>query len=326
MGPKTLALCLFGAVCVLMANGASAAEKGVPPQIAAQLREIGPVIDVPAVTRIYAPLHAETPKAGVTRTADIAYGSDPRNKLDAYAPKTRPETRMPVLIFIHGGGFVRGDKAIPQTPFYENIGYYFARHGVLTLIATYRLAPKAAWPAGAQDVGAVVKWARTHAEGLGGDARRIVLWGHSAGAAHVAAYAFDKRLQPKGGSGLAGAILMAGVYDPVLETEGLAQFQGSNPEPSNKAYYGANPKLYAARAPLRHLTAPKLPVLLIVSELDPPMMHVETGALFAALCGRDKACPELLTPRDHDHISEAYAINTADETISGPVLAFVEAH
>ncbi len=298
-------------------------NQGVPPEIAAKLRAIGPVINVPAVAELYALPQASAPHEGVKKTADVKYGPDARNRLDVYAPPTRPAQPMPVLVFIHGGGFVRGDKSSPGSPFYDNIGYYFARHGVLTVLVTYRLAPQHPWPAGAEDVAAAVRWTHANAAKFGGDPKRVVLWGHSAGAAHAAAYGLDKRFQPKGGPSLAGLILMAGVYDPVLETEGAEQLHNS-PE-SNQAYYGKDVRAYAARAPIRHLTGPKLPVMLIISELDPAMMHIETGALFAALCQRDKTCPALVTPRDHDHISEAYAINTADESVSGPVLAFIVA-
>lgn len=306
-------------------QSAKSGEGGVPPDIAAKLRAIGPVIDVPAVAELYALAQASAPHGGVKKTSDVHYGPDARNRLDIYAPPTKPEHPMPVLVFIHGGGFVRGDKSSPGSPFYDNIGYYFARHGVLTILATYRLAPQHPWPAGAEDVAAAVKWTHANAAKLGGDPKRIVLWGHSAGGAHAAAYGLDKRFQPKGGPALAGLILMAGVYDPVLEMEAAQQFSGSHPQESDTAYYGKDVKSYAAKAPLRHLTGPKLPVMLIVSELDPPMMHIETGALFAALCQRDKTCPTLVMPRDHDHISEAYAINTPDESVSGPVLAFIEA-
>jgi len=319
---KRLTIC---SVAMLFALPAAAQQQnGVPPDIAAQLRAIGPVIDVPAVGKLYAPLQADAPRDGVRRSNDVKYGPDARHRLDVYEPEKKAGEPLPVFVFIHGGGFVRGDKTAAGTPFYDNIGYYFARHGVLAILATYRLAPKDPWPAGAKDVAAVIRWTRANAAKFGGDPKRIVLMGHSAGAAHTAAYGLDKRFQPKDGPGIAGLILMAGIYDPVMETRssGVANY---SPKDSNEAYYGKDVAKYADRAPIRHMTGPKLPVMLIVSELDPPMMHIEAGALYAALCNRDKQCPDLLTPRDHDHISEAYAINTQDETVSGPVLAFIQA-
>src|SRR5262249_45988913 len=150
---------------------------------------------------LYAPAHAKAPADGVKVTIDIAYGPDARHRLDVYAPAPQPShatvALMPVLIFIHGGGFVSGDKIEPNSPYYANIGHHFARRGVLTILATYRLAPLHVWPSGARDVGAVVKWARDNAGRFGGDDSRIVLMGHSAGASHVAAYGLERRHQPQ---------------------------------------------------------------------------------------------------------------------------------
>ena len=53
-------------------------------------------------------------------------------------------------------------------------------------------------------------------------------------------------------------------------------------------------------------------------------MQVEAGAMYTALCRRDGRCPELLWLRDHDHMSEVFAINTADESLARPVLDFIK--
>ena len=57
--------------------------------------------------------------------------------------------------------------------------------------------------------------------------------------------------------------------------------------------------------------------------LDPAMMQVEAGALYTALCRKNSACPGLLVLPDHDHISEASAVNTGDTSLSAPVLRFM---
>ncbi|MCG6534782.1 MAG: alpha/beta hydrolase [Syntrophales bacterium LBB04] len=295
----------------------------LPSEIAAQLRAIGPVLDSVAVGKLYAPLHSKSPRDGVKRANDLAYGPNERHRLDVYEPAERSAQPMPVLIFIHGGGFVAGNKSFPSSPFYDNIGYYFSRRGIVTVNATYRLAPQNPWPAGAQDVGAVVKWVRDNAGKYGGDSRRIFLMGHSAGAAHVAAYAFMKELQPKEGTGLAGIILVSGAYDPLLEDVARKTFTGGAPSKPNQAYYGTDTKLYAERSTLLNLAGPPIRSMIVYAELDMLMMQVEAGALFTALCRRGGECPELLWLRDHDHMSEVYAINTPDESLSKPVFDFI---
>jgi acetyl esterase len=325
IGSETKYFCLLVVIAILLSNTNGWAQPSGPlsPEIAAQLRAIGPVLDPETVAKLYLPLQARAPKDGVKRTNDIAYGPDERHRLDVYEPAAKPAQPMPVLIFIHGGAFVRGDKSSPGAPFFDNIGYYFSRRGIVTVNATYRLAPKNPWPAGAKDVGAVVKWVRENIEKYGGDSRRVFLMGHSAGAAHVAAYAFMKGLQPEEGTGVAGAILVSGPYDPSLESLAAKAFMGQVSGP-NQAYYGADTTLYPERSTLRNLAGPPVRTLIVYAELDMLMMQVEAGDLFTALCRRDGRCPELLWLRDHDHMSEIYAINTPDESLAKPVLEFIE--
>ena len=85
-----------------------------------------------------------------------------------------------MLVYIPGGGYVGGDKNSDGV-FYGNLGVYFARHGYLTIVANYRLAPAHPWPAGSQDVAGAIAWARKEAEAHGGDAGRLFLFGQSAG-------------------------------------------------------------------------------------------------------------------------------------------------
>src|SRR3546814_8950681 len=113
--------------------------------------------------------------------ADIAYGSEERHRLDVYP---HDKASAPVLLFLHGGGFVGGDKR-GDPLFYGNVGRYFAAHGYLTVLANYRLAPDATWPSGNEDIAAILSWIGGNAAAHGGDPERILIIGQSAGAAHV---------------------------------------------------------------------------------------------------------------------------------------------
>jgi acetyl esterase/lipase len=153
--------------------------------------------DIQEATRaLYAPLIRF--KGQVKVTADIAYGADARQKLDVYQPENSTGR---VLIYVPGGGFTGGDKNLDGL-FYVNLGNYFAAHGILTIVSNYRLAPAHQWPAGSQDVGSIVAWARANVQTFGADPNRMVLFGHSAGATHAAGYLFDPSFQPAGQAGV----------------------------------------------------------------------------------------------------------------------------
>src|SRR5687768_8502438 len=99
---------------------AACASTGMPPDLQEKVKAIGPVIDPPKTAAIYAPLQAKEPYAGVRVTRDLKYGPDARHALDVFMPDKAD--KAPVLIFMHGGGFVGGNKRGPGgSPFYDNI-------------------------------------------------------------------------------------------------------------------------------------------------------------------------------------------------------------
>jgi triacylglycerol lipase len=317
----------IGAWALLAIAPAFAQEKyELDPAIAAKLRAVGTKPDVGEAAKIYQPLQQKAPKDGVKHTDDLAYGRDPLQKLDVYEPTTHPAAPMPVLIYIHGGGFTGGDKNRPGTPvFFANLGYWFGRHGVVTVLADYRLAPKAKWPTGAKDMAGIVAWTHAHIGDYGGNPKRIFLMGESAGASHVAAYALEKRFQPLAGPGLAGAILFSGLYDPAFETKAAPRFGMLGPGAPNENYYGKDIGRYAMHATMEHLTGSPLPVLIIYNEFDPLIMQVEAGMLFGAMCDRYRECPSILWVPHHVHGSAMFTVNTPDEWMADRLLDFIRA-
>ena len=91
-------------------------------------------------------------------------------------------------MFVHGGGFVRGTKHAPGSPFYDNVMVLAARNGMVGVNVEYRLAPQFKWPSGNEDLGAAVRYVADNISRYGGDPNRIFLMGHSAGASLVANY------------------------------------------------------------------------------------------------------------------------------------------
>ena len=117
---------------------------------------------------LYAPLQQKEPYQGVKTERDVKYGPADRHLLDVFTPEANSSSR-PVLIYIHGGGFVAGNKRSPGSPFYDNIMLWAVKSGFVGVNATYRLAPQSPWPAGAEDLAAVVQWVSEKIAERGGD-------------------------------------------------------------------------------------------------------------------------------------------------------------
>jgi acetyl esterase len=284
----------------------------MPEHVRAKLDAMGQTFTAETINvtiDLYAVEQRTAPKPTMKVTKDIAYGPDVRHRLDLYQPDGK--TGMPVVVYVHGGGYVRGNKD-PRPEIYSNVPTYFARHGMLGVNATYRLAPAHKWPAGGQDMGAVVAWLRDNAAKYGGDPGKIFFVASSAGATHVASYVFDKSLQPPTGPGVAGVILLSGFYRPTDKDGGTV-----------KAYFGDDPAQYAARSPLSHVAGSKVPVMLTISEYDPQFLAQPSVELAQALCQRDARCPRLLWLRNHNHISPAVSLNTADDRLGSEIREFI---
>ncbi|HUL82422.1 MAG TPA: nuclear transport factor 2 family protein, partial [Gammaproteobacteria bacterium] len=284
----------------------------MPPEIAAQLREIGAKIETQKTLEIYAPLQPKEPYAWLDVARDQRYGPAERNVLDVFAaPKASPDrSRLkPVVLFVHGGGFARGAKHTDGTPFYDNIGVWAVAYGLVGATMNYRLAPESTWPSGIEDVGAAVKWLQTNAAQYGGDPKRIFLWGHSAGAAHVGDYLADAATKGRD-AGVAGAILTSGFYDLGKEVSVW------------KVYYGDDVAKYPERSSLPGLVKSATPLLVTDAELDPDMFQAESNKLAAARAAAGKPVQRVHLA-GHSHISETYAVGTADRALSAPVLDFV---
>jgi len=297
---------------------ARAQVEKLPPYLQATLAQFGPLYQkdnaaFAATVDAFQPLLQAAPKDGVVITRNQAYGPDPRQVLDVYQPIAR--SGAPVVIFVHGGAYVAGNKDVGGH--YANVATWFARQGMLGINATYRLAPAARWPAGAEDVRGMVTWAKANAVRYGGDPSRIFLIGHSAGATHVSGFIFDKALQPAAGPGVAGAVLISGryrlIYDP------------ADPFARNmQAYFGEDPAQYENRSPISHIRdGAHVPVFIVITEYEQTGLDVLGAELLAALCARDGTCPRFARLNGHNHMSEVLAFNTPDEYLGHEILDFM---
>jgi len=160
------------------------------------------------------------------RNADISYGTDKRQRLDVYVPKSDGQTHTdaanagahaltalpsgrPVVIFWYGGSWQSGSKAD-----YRFVGAALAERGFVTVLPDYRLYPDVKFPDFLDDAAHAVAWVQGHAQEFGGDPHRVVLMGHSAGA-HTAAYlALNREFLAKRGAKPEWVVGLVGLSGP----------------------------------------------------------------------------------------------------------------
>ena len=303
---------LIGWAAAMAAMGlAGAAMAQTPPAIAAKIRAAGPAISM-TTTADYAAMFPKEPYPNVTVVRDEHYGPDALQTLDVFTPQPKPARPAPVLLFVHGGGFVRGDKHQAGTPFQDNMMLWATRHGMVGVNIDYRLAPKDPWPAGVDDLASAIAWTRDHIAQYGGDPNRIFIWGHSAGANHVADWVAHSDHQGHAAASVKGAILLSPFYEMQVNTA----------QPN--AYYGTDADLRAGPRQIERLSASRIPIFLAGAEFDPPQFQAFRDAAHAGL---DKAGrkPGYVYLKDHGHIDEGLAVGTSDVALTDPLLKWIRA-
>lgn len=249
---------------------------------------------------------------GATRVSrDHAYGPDQRHRLDLF---TRDGlSGAPVLLFVHGGGFVMGDKHSDGSPFYSNLGDFAVRHGFVGVTITYRLAPTHPFPAGAEDIAAALRWLNDNVAAHGGDPARIVIAGQSAGAAHVAGYVAHRRLHVAEGGGIAGAVMMSGIFDTLT----------CHANDFHKAYYGDDRRAWGLASCMTGLVTSAVPQLFTISELDPEDFQRQAAQLVHEWTTAHGRYPEMQYLSGHNHLSPVLSIGSAHDEVERLVAGFV---
>ena len=280
-----------------------------------QIRSLGYELtpaQIEASKAIFAPL-LPGPGSDVKVYRDVVYGPDARHRLDVFVPAAGA-TRAAVIVFVHGGGFIAGDKGAPDAPFYNNVGLWAARSGCIGVTMTYRLAPASPWPAGSEDVGAAVRFLHNKIEQLGGDPNRIFLMGQSAGAVHVAGYVAEPRLHATPNSGgIAGAIMVSGLYDVVRAER----------HPFQSAYFGDDATRWPEQSTLGKLAETSIPCFYTVSEFDPPEFQRQAAWLVETHAIRQGHWPHLMQLPGHNHLSGVLQIGSSVDTLGPELLRFM---
>ena len=305
----------------------------LPPAAQAEMDRIGPIwgSDIQKhrdiVLKLYDSLLAAAPKDGVSITRDVAYGAHPRQILDIFKPDAASGAsaaagaakRAPVVMFVHGGAFVRGDKRA-SSEVYDNVLIWFARQGYVGVNIEFRLAPEAAYPGGADDLASSIAWVKNNIAAHGGDGDKIFVIGHSAGGTHVGTYAYDPAAGYLGRD-LAGIVLVSARL--------AADVLPENPNaPGVRAYFGADEALYATRSPLTHITsqnaATKLPVFTVNAEYENPLLDLYGLEFAHRIATIRRHAPRYLRLTRHNHISIVAHFNTGEDLLGREMVEFFE--
>jgi acetyl esterase/lipase len=190
---------------------------------------------------------------GVRRLADLAYGRDPAQRLDAYLPE-HPNGR--VIVMVHGGGWRRGDKAMG--PVVDHKLAHWSVRGDVFVSVDYRLLPQADPLRQAADVATALVYVQAHARDWGADPADVVLMGHSAGAHLIALLSANPSLA-------GNAMTWRGTVS--LDSAALdvpALMHSRHPSLYDDAF-GRDPAYWRAASPQQNLSAKAPPMLLVWS-------------------------------------------------------------
>ena len=220
---------------------------------------------------------------------DLVYAEYGERKmhLDLFIPQAlfmplEKETKKPVIVVVHGGGWLKGDKTK-----FRALAQALAQRGFVTAAIEYRLGGEAKFPAAIHDCNAAVRWLRANSEKYRIDADRIGAVGGSAGGHLVGLMATASHLKDLQGSGgnetfsseIQAAVVMAGPME--LATGPVAEKSRNQPEKSNSNQWlgktvDEDLKLYQFASPYTHLSEKTAPMLFMTGELDLPERNALT--------------------------------------------------
>lgn len=203
----------------------------------------------------------------VVSVSEHSYGDDPEQRLRIYTPIEG--SSLPVLVYLHGGGFVGGSLEVVDEPVRD----LAVRTGSIVVSATYRRAPHHRFPAAHDDAIAALRWTFKHIGEHGGDPNRIALAGDSAGGNLAVGAALEAVKQ---GLDLVALLLVYPLVSAAIETESRREFaEGYVITLDDLAWFGeqyvaspadiTDPRLAPESTDLSGLP----PTLIITNECDP---------------------------------------------------------
>jgi acetyl esterase/lipase len=249
-------------------------------------------------------LTAQTRKA-LPHHLDIPFGQTAKQRLDVYLP-AKPVKNAPVLLFLHGGGFMEGDRA-----HYGFVARPYAEKGIITVVSGYRLAKRGVpYPAQSDDTKAAIAWIHQNIARFGGDPGSIFLSGHSVGATLAADVSFDRSWMQQ-----------AGV--PRVAIKGIAAISGDyDLSPGENVDYAPTAELEAKASPLRRVADPA-PLAVVAAGTNEGKMRASAEELQQKLAAKG-VDSRLLVLEGADHKDTVLALGDPGSSLSAAVLEMIE--
>ncbi len=216
---------------------------------------------------------------GVKKISNCAYVEDghPRHRLDLYLPE-KADVRSPVILWVHGGGWITGDKA-------GGPAVQFAAKGFAVASMNYRYSQHATFPAQVHDCKAAVRWLRANAETYSLDPGHIGAWGASAGGHLVAMLGLTAGNQQLEGN--LGNANQSSSVQAVVDWFGPTDFLTLGPRETRTQFLGgdavANPDKANSASPMRFVSSTAAPFLIVHGDQDPLVDHSQSSTFAAAL-------------------------------------------
>jgi acetyl esterase/lipase len=235
---------------------------------------------------------------------DVPYGNDPKQRLDLYFP-AKQASNAPVLVFLHGGGFREGDRKQ-----YGYVAEPFAKQGILTVVASYRLTPAFSHPAQPDDAKAIVAWIYQNIARHGGNPNAIYVSGHSAGAILAADIGVDLAWMdamkiPR--SALRGIVPISGSYD----------LRGAK-----RKEYLQTPEAEEKASALLHVNAPA-PVAIVAYGSQEDRLKEPSAALVKAIQAKGSQAETLMLD-GKDHAGAVWELSDANSALTKAMLAMIK--
>ncbi|MGO9543777.1 MAG: alpha/beta hydrolase [Rhodomicrobium sp.] len=251
------------------------------------------------------------PAIGRTKLiSGIAYGPEPWQRLDIYAPPGREARKLPVVVFFYGGRWTKGSKEN-----YRFAGDAFAKRGYIAAIPDYSKYPAVRFPAFVEDGAKALAWVSNRIGDYGGDRDRIFVAGHSAGAHIGALLAADPSYLAREGKDRSAVVRgFAGLAGPYAFT----------PEDPDLIDMFGPPEHYPAMQVTTFIDGTQPPMLLLYGDADTAVKRYNLDRLEARIREKGGAVKSIVYPGvDHLWIAGALSwINFRGPPVLNDMVAF----